>query len=64
MTKMLMKIYAWADYTWYYADEIPDMDMFLQSNGLSDDYRTLYVSTIHDHESISEQIRKTMDGRI
>jgi len=58
-----IKIYAWADYTWYYADEIPDMDMFLQSNGLSDDYHTLFISIDHDCEWISKYIHDVMDGK-
>ena len=58
------KVYAWADYTWYYADEIPDIDMFLSSNVLSDDYKTLVISTKHDHEWISRYIKDAMDGRL
>lgn len=60
---MSIKIYAWSDYFWFREDNIIDLDLFLSSNGLSDDFKIITLPSGYSEELITEYVHDSMDGK-
>lgn len=59
-----IEIYVWADYTWYYVEDV-DIDEIICHGGMSDDFIIVSLPDNCDtEEDIEKYITDTMNGNI